>query len=237
MTQGGYVTLTGYVVSEPKLRFVNGGTPVVNLRVGSTSRKIDRATGEWRNGETSYFTVACWRTLASNVASCLRKGEPIVVRGRFRSSTYEDKEGRSHVFVDIEADTVGHDLCKGVAHFQRTRYPAAGTAELAAGEAIRSGAAAEGVPSPGDGEAVTQAGSSSAESHDGGAPGGESSGGAREAAGAPETADAQEADDVCEAGDAGEGGDTREDGDMFDEQAVTELERELEEAAPEPAPL
>lgn len=139
MSQGGQVTLVGYLVSEPKLRFVNNGTPVVNLRVGSTSRRVDRSTGEWCDGDTSYFTVACWRMLASNVASCLRKGEPVIIRGKFRSSSYEDRNGQSRSSVDIEAEAIGHDLSKGVAHFQRTRRPAVDLAALGAGEAIRSG--------------------------------------------------------------------------------------------------
>ena len=70
MSQGGNVTLVGFVATEPKVRYVNSGTPVANMRIGSTSRKMDRETGEWQDGETNFYTVRCWRSLASNAATC-----------------------------------------------------------------------------------------------------------------------------------------------------------------------
>jgi len=141
--------LTGYVATAPRFRTVRGGTPVVSMRVGMTTRRVDRDTGEWQDGNTSYVTVTCWRTLASNVASCIRKGEPVVVRGKFKTNSYEDREGRPRSEIEIDAETVGHDLSRGVAHFQRTRRLSGETAadrfnaDLASGETIRSGAAAE----------------------------------------------------------------------------------------------
>jgi single-strand DNA-binding protein len=119
------------------------------MRVGMTTRRIDKDTGEWQDGNTSYVTVTCWRTLANNVASCLRKGEPVVVRGKFKTSSYEDRAGRPRSEIEIEAETVGHDLGRGVAHFQRTRRLSGETAadllnaSLGTGEMIRSGEMAQ----------------------------------------------------------------------------------------------
>ena len=41
-------------------------TPVTEIRVGSTPRRLNRETGEWQDGQTSYYTVKCWRRLAIN---------------------------------------------------------------------------------------------------------------------------------------------------------------------------
>jgi single-strand DNA-binding protein len=64
--------------------------------------------------------VSCWRKLADNVAMCLRKGDPVVVKGRLSVRAYE-KDGMPRTEVDVDASSVGHDLSRGVAHFQRTK--------------------------------------------------------------------------------------------------------------------
>ena len=123
MSQGGYVTLTGYVAREPILRKVNDGLFVADVRVGSTPRYLDRKTGEWRDAETSYYSVSCWRRLAGHVRASLHKGDPVLVRGRFRTRTYKDKQGQIRTEVEIVADTIGHDLSRGTANYIRPEPP------------------------------------------------------------------------------------------------------------------
>jgi single-strand DNA-binding protein len=119
------VFLAGYVAREPRFRITTRGISSVTLRVACTPRWVDRETGEWTDGETSFVTVLCWRTLADNVAKCLHKGEPVLVKGRLHVRPYE-KDGVSRLAVEIEATSVGHDLARGVASFQRPRRLAAG---------------------------------------------------------------------------------------------------------------
>ena len=128
MSQGGYVTLVGFVAREPRIRQVTEGRFVADLRVGATTRKVDKQTGEWVDGDTSYYTVNCWRRLASHVKASLRKGDPVVVKGKFRTHSYEDKTGRLRTEVEIVADTVGHDLTRGIANYMRPERPAADAA-------------------------------------------------------------------------------------------------------------
>ena len=90
------------------------------MRVGYTPRRVDRETGEWADMASSFVTVICWRGLADNVATCLRKGEPVLVKGRLQVRPY-DKDGVSRLAVEIEASSVGYDLARGVANFQRAR--------------------------------------------------------------------------------------------------------------------
>jgi single-strand DNA-binding protein len=119
MSQGGYVTLIGFVAREPSLRTTKDGRQVADVRVGATTRIHDKATDEWRDGETCYYTVNCWRRLAGHVRASLRKGDPVMVKGRFRTHTYEDKQNRIRTEVEIVADTIGHDLSRGVANYMR----------------------------------------------------------------------------------------------------------------------
>jgi single-strand DNA-binding protein len=133
MMNEAHISLTGYVASEPRIKTIREGLQNLSMRVAWTPRWLDRATGEWADGSTSYVTVTCWRKLADNAALCLRKGDPVVVKGRLSVRSYDDKQGIPRTQVDVDASSIGHDLCRGVALFQRTR-PATGktAAEYAA---------------------------------------------------------------------------------------------------------
>ena len=125
MSQGGYVTLVGFVAQDPIQRPTKSGVLVTDLRVGTTPRVQDRVTNEWRDGDTSYYNVSCWRRLGENVRASLRKGDPVMIKGKFRSRTFTDKNGVTRNVIDIMADTVGHDMNRGVANYLRQHRPVA----------------------------------------------------------------------------------------------------------------
>jgi single-strand DNA-binding protein len=121
MSQGAFVTLVGYVAQEPNLRSTATGKAVTDLRVGVTPRIRDNQTGEWRDGQASYFSVSCWERLAHHVRASMHKGDPVLVKGKFQTRTYEDKDGNQKTETRITADTVGHDLSRGIANYMRNR--------------------------------------------------------------------------------------------------------------------
>ena len=143
MSNDANIDLAGFVASEPSFRRLTTGTSHAKLRVAYTERRLNRETGEWGDGPTSFVTVLCWRSLADNVAMCLRKGEPVLVRGRLRVREYEGKDGSRGTETEIDASSIGHDLSRGVAHFSRTRRApgetAAENAEAQAGPASQDG--------------------------------------------------------------------------------------------------
>jgi single-strand DNA-binding protein len=132
MSQGGYVTLVGFVAQDPIQRPTKNGVLVTDLRVGATPRVQDRVTNEWRDGITSYYDVSCWRRLGENVRASLRKGDPVMIKGKFRARTYTDKNGVTRTVIDIVADTVGHDMNRGVANYIRQHRPVAADTDPAA---------------------------------------------------------------------------------------------------------
>ena len=121
MSQGAFVTLVGYVAQEPNIRTTTTGKAVTDLRVGVTPRIRDNQTGEWRDGQASYFSVSCWERLAHHVRASMHKGDPVLVKGKFQTRTYEDKDGNPKTETRITADTVGHDLSRGIANYMRNR--------------------------------------------------------------------------------------------------------------------
>src|ERR1017187_1036664 len=151
------ISLTGYVATQPVTRQVKPGVSNVSMRVAWTPRRQDRVTGDWVDGNTSYVTVICWRKLGTNVAVCVRKGDPVVVKGRLSVRPYADKEGVPRISVEVDANSVGHDLSLGVDSFQRVRPQtgltasefAAANGQVAGGEGNGQGMA--GAPAFGSG--------------------------------------------------------------------------------------
>jgi single-strand DNA-binding protein len=138
MSQGNYIVMTGFVTAEPKPVSTRPKTPMTKIRVGSTPRWLNRATGEWQDGETSYYNVTCWRRLAENVAASLRKGDMIIVRGKFRTRIWVDDKQQTRVELNIEADSVGHDMSFGWSHFNRgVHVPPGAQQGIDNGEAMR----------------------------------------------------------------------------------------------------
>jgi single-strand DNA-binding protein len=116
-----YITLTGFVATQPNMRETKSGKQRLHMRVAWTPRRLDHVTGEWRDGSTSFLTVYVYRRAGENAATCLRKGDPIVVHGKLNVREYEDKNGARRNVVEVDASSVGHDLSWGVAQFQRVR--------------------------------------------------------------------------------------------------------------------
>src|SRR5207244_1843432 len=77
-------------------------------------------SGQWKDGETSFFRISCWRQLAENVAESLTRGSRTMVAGRLRMRQWETQEGEKRSVVEIEADEVGPSLKWATAKVERT---------------------------------------------------------------------------------------------------------------------
>jgi len=130
------ISVVGYVASEPEyVKVGQGSIPKLTMRVAWTTRRREPSTGEWVDANTSFVRVTCWRRLADNLATCLRKGDPVLLRGRLDVRPFVGKDGQRRISVDVDANTLGHDLSRGVAGFRRVFEKTARTPdEAAAGE-------------------------------------------------------------------------------------------------------
>jgi single-strand DNA-binding protein len=145
------VTLIGNVMTAPEWRRTSQtGTYVVTFRFASTSRRFDRATNRWVDGDSLRIKVACWRKLGENVFESVQLGDPLVIHGRMYSRDWTDPDERRHTSYELDAVAVGHDLSRGVAKFARRRaVPGTDTVHDPATEISVGGEAAEVVDAPG----------------------------------------------------------------------------------------
>jgi single-strand DNA-binding protein len=114
-----FLTVQGNLVADPTARATASGASVVGIRVASSGRKFDRASGEFRDSDPMYISVSCWRTLGGHVLASLRKGDSVIVHGRLLSRSYDDKQGNRRTVHEIDAVAVGPDLARCAADLRR----------------------------------------------------------------------------------------------------------------------
>ncbi len=134
------VTVRGFLGSDVRDFTTKDGVPISTFRLASTVRRYDRDSGTWVNGNTNWYSVSSFRTLAQNTKYALQKGDPVIVTGRLRVRQWENDEGGRGTTAEIDAEAIGHDLGFGTSAFTRV----AGTAS--ASERRRAGAAANDSP-------------------------------------------------------------------------------------------
>lgn len=104
------VTLVGNMTDDPELRYTAQGAAVVNFRIAVNRRFKDAQTGEWKDGDASYFRVNCWRQLAEHCAESLRKGTRVIVTGSLKMRDWETQDGDRRTAIEVEATEVGPSL-------------------------------------------------------------------------------------------------------------------------------
>ena len=118
------VTIVGRVATDPTQAQTGGGVPVTNFRLASTHRRFDAATQEWTDSGTNWFSVAAFRSLGENAKASLRTGDSVIVTGRLKIRNWESN-GKHGTSVDIDADSIGHDLRWGTTAYRPQSRPAA----------------------------------------------------------------------------------------------------------------
>lgn len=134
------ITVIGNLTADPELRFTPAGAAVSNFTVASTPRHFDKAANEWRDAETMFLRCAIWREAAEYVAESLKKGTRVIVQGRLKARTYEDKAGEKRTVYELDVEEVGPSLRYAAATVKRmTRQTEPGQAAAAGGAPVSSG--------------------------------------------------------------------------------------------------
>ncbi|WP_250399975.1 single-stranded DNA-binding protein [Streptomyces cellostaticus] len=120
------ITVVGNLVDDPELRFTPSGAAVAKFRVASTPRTFDRQTNEWKDGESLFLTCSVWRQAAENVAESLQRGMRVIVQGRLKQRSYEDREGVKRTVYELDVEEVGASLRNATAKVTKTSGGARG---------------------------------------------------------------------------------------------------------------
>ncbi|MBQ1074065.1 single-stranded DNA-binding protein [Micromonospora sp. C31] len=113
------ITVIGNLTDDPELRFTPSGAAVAKFRVASTPRFMDKASGEWKDGEPLFLACTVWRQAAEHVAESLQRGARVIVSGRLRQRSYETREGEKRTVIELEVDEIGPSLRYATAKVQK----------------------------------------------------------------------------------------------------------------------
>lgn len=100
--------LVGNIGADPELRYTANGTAVLSLRIATSEKWRDSASGDLKE-RTDWHTIVVWGPRALGLEKHISKGDKLAIEGKIRVSTYEDKEGIKRTKSEIHADSV--DFC------------------------------------------------------------------------------------------------------------------------------
>jgi single-strand DNA-binding protein len=84
------VILVGNLTRDPELRYTPKGTAIARLGI-ACNRKWKSETGELKE-EVTFVDVDAFGKTAETIAQYLKKGRPILMEGRLKYDTWEDKQ-------------------------------------------------------------------------------------------------------------------------------------------------
>ncbi len=102
------ITIKGNLASDPEIRSLPS-TKVLKMRV-ITNDWFKDDKGDFKNKDTSGWTVEVWGELAETAYNTLRKGDNVTVMGVIKERSFDDKEGNKRYVVEIKASSVALDL-------------------------------------------------------------------------------------------------------------------------------
>lgn len=97
------VILVGNVGKDPEIRrFENNIKASFSLATSETytPKGGDKVT------QTEWHNIVAWRRLAELSENYIRKGSQILVEGKIRYRSYDDRDGNKKYIVEIEADVI-----------------------------------------------------------------------------------------------------------------------------------
>jgi len=117
MTQ--QISVHGLVATTPRHLITKDGLAITSFRLASSERRYDHNQKRWLDGETNWYTITSFKALAVNVHASVNKGDRVIISGNLRIRDW-DNGSSSGTSIEVEADSIGHDLAWGESVFNRT---------------------------------------------------------------------------------------------------------------------
>ncbi|WGS55094.1 single-stranded DNA-binding protein (plasmid) [Paraburkholderia sp. D15] len=97
------VILVGNLGADPEVRYLPSGDAVANIRLATTDRYKDKASGEMKEA-TEWHRVSFFGRLAEIVSEYLKKGSSVYLEGRIRTRKWQAQDGTDRYSTEIVAD-------------------------------------------------------------------------------------------------------------------------------------
>jgi single-strand DNA-binding protein len=99
------ITLNGRLGADPEFKIAANGTPLCNLRIVTSGRKLNTATNAWEDIDTTWWHVTAFNKIAE-AAAVLQKGQRVIILGKVRERQWETPVGEKRSRHEVLADEV-----------------------------------------------------------------------------------------------------------------------------------
>lgn len=92
--------IVGNLGADPEVRFLPSGEAVANIRVATTEKWKDKASGEMKEA-TEWHRISFFGRTAEVVGEYLKKGSQVYVEGSIRTRKWQDKDGQDRYSTEV----------------------------------------------------------------------------------------------------------------------------------------
>lgn len=93
------IVLIGNLTKDPETRTTPNGNTVCSFTLAVNRKKVSEP-------QTDFFRINAWGKLGELCARFLGKGRKVAVVGELQARTYESKDGKTMLSLDVVADEV-----------------------------------------------------------------------------------------------------------------------------------
>lgn len=101
MSSYNHVTLIGRLGADPEVKTFQDGGKICNLRVATSERWKDKATGEQREKTEWHAVVLKAEGLVRVAESYLRKGSNVFLTGKLETRKWQDQGGQARYTTEV----------------------------------------------------------------------------------------------------------------------------------------
>ncbi len=99
------VIIVGNLGADPETRYTPSGDAVTNIRVATTDKWKDKASGEMKE-QTEWHRISFWGRLAEVAGEYLKKGSQVYIEGSLRTRKWQDKDGQDRYSTEIRGEVM-----------------------------------------------------------------------------------------------------------------------------------
>src|SRR3982751_5026038 len=139
------VILIGNLGADPETRFLPSGEAVCNIRIATTEKWKDKASGDMKE-QTEWHRISLFGRQAEVAGEYLKKGSAVYIEGRIQTRKWQDKEGKDQYTTEIRADRMQLLGGRAGGGGGDVEFSGGGASRATAGAGSRSGGGGGGAP-------------------------------------------------------------------------------------------
>ncbi|ATL67408.1 single-stranded DNA-binding protein [Nocardia terpenica] len=105
-----FVTVIGNLTQDLELRKTPTGNRVTTATIAQNPRFVDRATGEWKDGDAVFMRANIWDDMAEHAVATLAKGMRVIAYGQLKQRSWETADGERRWATELLVSSIGPDL-------------------------------------------------------------------------------------------------------------------------------